>query len=180
MCDPILVTLLKIQRHYSQSSHENATPSSGTSPVASYKEVPPPPPGVILSVPVRYKPNPSASSLFVFIHLEAGIITIFLIKLTTVHTHIPGIVGSSLKRTFRQSGLAYWTNMAFLLTTMAGCSFEFANIKTMCFATTRFTSLRVTSTSTSVLPPVPLIYILEFISFFTHRFSHVLCVDLVC
>ena len=42
MCDPILVTLLKMQPHYSQSSRENATPSSGTSPVASYKEVPPP------------------------------------------------------------------------------------------------------------------------------------------
>ena len=26
--------------HYSQSSRENATPSSGTSPLASYKEVP--------------------------------------------------------------------------------------------------------------------------------------------
>ena len=43
MWDPILVTLLKMQPHYSQSSRENATPSSGTSPVASYKEVPPPP-----------------------------------------------------------------------------------------------------------------------------------------
>ena len=30
-----------MQPHYSQSSRENATPSSGTSPVASYKEVPP-------------------------------------------------------------------------------------------------------------------------------------------
>ena len=40
MCDPILVTLLKMRPHYSQSSRENATPSSGTSPVASYKEVP--------------------------------------------------------------------------------------------------------------------------------------------
>ena len=40
MCDPILVTLLKIRPHYSQSSRENATPSSGTSPLASYKEVP--------------------------------------------------------------------------------------------------------------------------------------------
>ena len=44
MCDPILVTLLKMQPHYCKSSRENATPSSGTSPVASYKEVPPPPP----------------------------------------------------------------------------------------------------------------------------------------
>ena len=35
MCDPILVTLLKMQSQYSQSSHENVTPSSGTSPIAS-------------------------------------------------------------------------------------------------------------------------------------------------
>ena len=41
MCDPILVTLLKMRSHYSQSSRENATPSSGTSPVGSCKEVPP-------------------------------------------------------------------------------------------------------------------------------------------
>ena len=33
ICDPILVTLLKMLPHYSQSSCENATPSSGTSPV---------------------------------------------------------------------------------------------------------------------------------------------------
>ena len=31
-----------MQPHYSQSSRENATPSSGTSPLASYTEVPPP------------------------------------------------------------------------------------------------------------------------------------------
>ena len=41
MWQPILVTPLKMQPHYSQSSRENATPSSGTSPVASYKEIPP-------------------------------------------------------------------------------------------------------------------------------------------
>ena len=39
MCDPILVTLLKMRPHHIR---ENATPSSGTSPLASYKEVPPP------------------------------------------------------------------------------------------------------------------------------------------
>ena len=39
MCDPFLVTLSTLQSHYSQSSHENATSSSGTSPLASYKEV---------------------------------------------------------------------------------------------------------------------------------------------
>ena len=43
MCDPILVTLLKMRPHYSQSSRENATPSSGTSPLGSYKKAPPPP-----------------------------------------------------------------------------------------------------------------------------------------
>ena len=41
---PILVTLLKMRPHYGQSSRENATPSSGTSPLDSYKEVPLPPP----------------------------------------------------------------------------------------------------------------------------------------
>ena len=39
MCDLILVTLLKMRPHYSQSSRENATPSSGTCPLASYKDV---------------------------------------------------------------------------------------------------------------------------------------------
>ena len=31
MCDPLLVAPLKMQPHYSQSSRENATPSSGKS-----------------------------------------------------------------------------------------------------------------------------------------------------
>ena len=43
-CATPLVTLLKMRPHYSQSSRENATPSGGTSPLASYKEVTPPPP----------------------------------------------------------------------------------------------------------------------------------------
>ena len=34
-----------VRPHYSQSSHENATASSDTSLLASYKEVPRPPPG---------------------------------------------------------------------------------------------------------------------------------------
>ena len=34
-----------MQPHYSQSSRENETPSSGTSPLACYYEVPPPPGG---------------------------------------------------------------------------------------------------------------------------------------
>ena len=42
ICNPILVTLLKMRPHSSQSSRENATPSSSTSPLASYKEVTPP------------------------------------------------------------------------------------------------------------------------------------------
>ena len=44
MCDPILVTLWKMQPHYGHSSRENVTPSSGTSPFACYKEVPHPSP----------------------------------------------------------------------------------------------------------------------------------------
>ena len=42
MCDPILVTPFKMRPHYIQSSRENATTSSGTSPLVSYKEVSPP------------------------------------------------------------------------------------------------------------------------------------------
>ena len=45
MYDPILVTLIKMQPHYSQSSRENATPSSDTSPLAFYLDIFPPPPG---------------------------------------------------------------------------------------------------------------------------------------
>ena len=40
MCNPILVTLLKLLPHYSQPSPENSTSSSGTSRLASYEEVP--------------------------------------------------------------------------------------------------------------------------------------------
>ena len=43
MCATILVTLLKMPPHYNHSSRENATPSSGASPLGSNKEVPPPP-----------------------------------------------------------------------------------------------------------------------------------------
>ena len=45
MCDPILVTLLKMLPRYSQSSCENGTPSNGRCTLASYsmyKKVPPP------------------------------------------------------------------------------------------------------------------------------------------
>ena len=44
MCHLILVTLLKMRPHYSQSTRENPTPSSGTSLLTYYMEVPPPPP----------------------------------------------------------------------------------------------------------------------------------------
>ena len=42
ICHPILVTLLKMRPHYGQLKREIATPSSGSSPLASYKEVHPP------------------------------------------------------------------------------------------------------------------------------------------
>ena len=38
--------------HYSQPSRENATLSSGTSPLASLKEVPPPPPPPLLEITI--------------------------------------------------------------------------------------------------------------------------------
>ena len=41
MCDPILVTLWKCDPILVKPGHENATPSSGTYPLVSYKEVPP-------------------------------------------------------------------------------------------------------------------------------------------
>ena len=44
ICKTFLLQKSKnVQPHYSQNSHENATPSSGTCPLASYKEVPPQP-----------------------------------------------------------------------------------------------------------------------------------------
>ena len=45
MYDRILVTPLKMHPRYSLCSRENATPSRGTSPLASYKEVTPSPGG---------------------------------------------------------------------------------------------------------------------------------------
>ena len=52
MCDPILAPLLKVRPHYSQSSRENATLSSGTSSLASYKEAAPGPFVVDRYVPI--------------------------------------------------------------------------------------------------------------------------------
>ena len=62
----MLVTLLKMRPHYSQSSCENATSSGGTSQLASYREVPHPSPGAydfFLALKVGYKQN---------IHLKSG------------------------------------------------------------------------------------------------------------
>ena len=56
MCDPILVILLKMRPHDSQSSRENETTSSGSSLLASYYEDPPPPPRasiVLIFIPVK-------------------------------------------------------------------------------------------------------------------------------
>ena len=64
MCDPILVTLLKIRPHYRQSSRENATQSRGTYPLACYKEVPPG--DFLLSTPLftlLELPSPALSSI---------------------------------------------------------------------------------------------------------------------
>ena len=59
MCDPILVNLLKMQPHYSQSSRDYTTPSRGTSPLASYKELPPR--GVILLNKVYFRSRNTVS-----------------------------------------------------------------------------------------------------------------------
>ena len=40
-----------VRPHYSQFNRENATLSRGTSPLASYKEVPPPPLGLMVKGP---------------------------------------------------------------------------------------------------------------------------------
>ena len=69
MCDPILVIVLKMRPHYSQSSRENPTPSSGTSPLASYKEVPP------RILKDRKKLHPFYHVRAILIQLEIGIIS---------------------------------------------------------------------------------------------------------
>ena len=69
MCDPILVIVLKMRPHDSQSSRENATPSSGTSPLACYKEVPP------RILKDRKKLYPFYHVRAILIQLEIGIIS---------------------------------------------------------------------------------------------------------
>ena len=63
----VRVTLLKMRPHYSQSSCENATSPGGTSQLASYKEVPPPPPSpgaydFYLALKIGYKQNTHSKS----------------------------------------------------------------------------------------------------------------------
>ena len=53
--------------HYSQSSHENATPSSGIFPLASYKEVQPLPP------PPPRGPSPDETTSRFFFHSSPNI-----------------------------------------------------------------------------------------------------------
>lgn len=53
MCNPILITVLKMQPHYSQRSHENKTPSSDTSPSASSPSFPP----RLLKIPCSLTPK---------------------------------------------------------------------------------------------------------------------------
>ena len=65
MCDPTLITLLTMRPHYRQCSQENATPSCGTSPLASYKEVPPP---GLIHVVINSFPLPTAPSPHGAIH----------------------------------------------------------------------------------------------------------------
>ena len=67
MCDPILVTLLKMRLHYSQFGRENTTPSSGTSPLASYKEVP-------LPLPLPPRPPRVKDSLIVLTHKQNALV----------------------------------------------------------------------------------------------------------
>ena len=60
-------------RPHSSNCIENATPSSGTSPLASYKEVPsPPPPGILKD---RKKLYPFYHVRAILIQLEIGIIS---------------------------------------------------------------------------------------------------------
>ena len=62
--DLIVVTILKMQPHYSRSSRENATPFSGTSPSAYNKEIFSPPQGAHLLSVGGY----NTDALFTFPH----------------------------------------------------------------------------------------------------------------
>ena len=80
--------------HYSQSSRENATPSSGTSPLASYKEVPhPPPPPGFIHVVINSPPLPTAPSPHRAIHKMISIsipqIVYIFSLLSTRNLHSP-------------------------------------------------------------------------------------------
>ena len=96
MCDPILVTVLKMRPHYSQSSCENATPSSGTFPLASYKEVPLPP-ALRCHCNAHCSPSPSNSDCLGLKSFR--IICIAVLKLT-INVRVSAAVRMAVSLTF--------------------------------------------------------------------------------
>ena len=96
MCDPILVTLLKMLPHYSQSSRENATPSSGTSPVASHKEVPPP-----LGVEEQLHNSVNRSNYSFNMMLPGNHLFMMRLKLHSSNTKINQVYRKKLETVFR-------------------------------------------------------------------------------
>ena len=87
MCEPILVTILKVQPHCSQSSCENAIPSSSvTSPSASYKEV---------------HPSPHLSSSVCSLQ---SIVRLYIIHLPNLIKHCYNTVNSHRHSWMRQKG----------------------------------------------------------------------------
>ena len=78
MCDPILVTLLKMRPQYGRYGRENATPSSGTSPLASYRKYPPPP-GSELTFMVNNANLFMISAFFRFLTYVVGLLVVFVI-----------------------------------------------------------------------------------------------------
>ena len=76
MCEPILVTLWKMQPHYSQSSRENATPSSvAYQPLT--RKYPPPPTGISLSYQNFFLARCNAKSRSFFLWVVMLNLTIF-------------------------------------------------------------------------------------------------------
>ena len=116
MCVPFLVTLLKIRPHYSQSSRENATPPCSTSPLASYKEVTPPPPESRSSLakvwwkltekrkgcPPRPLPNSPLGTL-----LDRGVLPLSGISPTSLHFTLP-LLHPLFLVIIIKSTLAFW------------------------------------------------------------------------
>ena len=98
MCDLILVTLLKMRPHYSQFSRENATPSSSTSPLASYKEgLFPLPPALRCQCNTHCSPSPSNSDCLGLMSFR--IICIEVLKLT-INVRVIAAVRMAVSLTF--------------------------------------------------------------------------------